>query len=131
MRPAITGGVAWSVCLLLTTVSLATTDEPIEMLFRLWTRGPKEPCVTLGSHLESLGEHDGMICAAAMRAVATITVPTLHIYLADGTTAVAVSRESYRVLYTLIVVVCNIVTDIVQRCLDGCIGLVDLHPFSR
>jgi len=93
--------------------------------------GPKEPCVTLGSHLESLGEHDGMICAAAMRAVATITVPTLHIYLADGTTAVAVSRDSYRVLYSLIVVVCNIVTDIVQRCLDGCIGLVDLHPFSR
>jgi len=42
MRPIVTDGAAWSVCLLfglsVTIVSPAKTTEPIEMSFETWTR---------------------------------------------------------------------------------------------
>jgi len=46
MRPIITDGVGWSVCLLVgwsvTILSLAKTAEPIKMQFRMWTQvGPR------------------------------------------------------------------------------------------
>ena len=48
MRSIATDGVAWSVCVLVTTVSLAKTDEPIVMPFREQTRvGPQE-CIRWG-----------------------------------------------------------------------------------
>jgi len=37
--------VCLSVFLLVTTVSCAKTDEPIEMPFVVWTRRRKEPCI--------------------------------------------------------------------------------------
>jgi len=43
MQPIVTDGVAWSVCLSVCRsvmiVSSAKTAEPLEMPFRLWTRG--------------------------------------------------------------------------------------------
>jgi len=45
MRPFVTDGVAWSVGLSVTIVYAAKTDEPIEMLFDVWTR------VGLGKHV--------------------------------------------------------------------------------
>jgi len=33
MRPIATNGVAWSVCVMVTTVNTAKTDEPIDMMF--------------------------------------------------------------------------------------------------
>jgi len=51
MRPIVTD-VAWSVCLLVTAVSCAKTDEPIETPFGTWTkdsRGPEETWVRTGS----------------------------------------------------------------------------------
>ena len=42
MRPIVTI-VAWPVCLLVTSVSCAKTDEPTWMQYGVWTRGSKEP----------------------------------------------------------------------------------------
>jgi len=38
MRPIVTDRVAWSVCLSVTVVSPAETNEPIEMPYGLWTQ---------------------------------------------------------------------------------------------
>jgi len=44
-----TGGVAWSVCLLVTFVSSAKTAKPIEMPFQVGDSGaPKEQCIRWG-----------------------------------------------------------------------------------
>jgi len=46
MRAIAANIAAWSVCVLVTTVSLAKMDEPIEMLLGgADSRGPKEPCI--------------------------------------------------------------------------------------
>jgi len=57
MRPTVTF-VARSICiimsvvyLLVTTVSPAKTDEPIDMSFAVWTQGPKEPSIDLGGFM--------------------------------------------------------------------------------
>jgi len=48
MQPIATDVVAWSVRRSVTTVSPANTAEMIEMLFWMWTRGSKEPCIRWG-----------------------------------------------------------------------------------
>jgi len=51
MPPAATDGAAWSesVCLSVTTLSIAKTDAAIEMPFGLWTRiGPRNYVLDVG-----------------------------------------------------------------------------------
>jgi len=71
-----------SVCMLVTTMSPAKTDEPIEMPFGKQTRvGPRNQVTDGGCTLAPPGEYDRSICAkAAMQPVTTVSVAVCHCY---------------------------------------------------
>ena len=78
--------------------------EPIKMLLGGGdSRKPKEPCIKSACTLSPLGQYDRSICAAAaIRAVATITVATC-VTLPTGLESVSASHKLTRATKSLYV----------------------------
>jgi len=71
--------VVWSMCvrLLVTPLSPAKTEEPLEMPFSERTHVAHEPCIRWSCTLAPHDEYDGSICAtAAIRPLDTATTET-------------------------------------------------------